>query len=216
LPPRKKEDIGGGDLLPIHIEDTLINIPDPLKTLEVVNFEGNIMRVDKELYVSKFENVIKDAAKKDEQFKEALNEGDYEQMEAYIKEKIFNKPENFFTLERIRQGYQSDRRLPLWEILDKIFDRIPRFKSKDELAQEEFEKYLVNSEIKPELYYEAREFFQNYLIDENFRFIINQKHFNELAGDPTMMETLQKLGKETYLTKIPEYIKDNVKLNTFA
>jgi len=217
LPPRKK---GPGDDLPpepsIHIDDTSINIPDPLKTLEVINFEGNIMRVDKELYVSKFENTIKDAAKKDKGFKEALDTGDYEQMESYVKEKIFNKPEDFFTLERIRQGYQSDRRLSLWEILDKVFGRIPRFKLKDELAQEEFEKYLVNSEIKPELYYEAREFFRNYLIDENFRAIINQKRFNELAGDPTMTDILQKLGKETYLTKIPEYIKDNVKLNIFV
>jgi type I restriction enzyme, R subunit len=216
LPPKKKGSTGGGDFPPVHIDNTLINIPDPLKTLEVMNFEGNIMRVDKELYVSKFENVVRDAAKKDDQFKEALKEGDYEQMEAYVKEKIFNKPEDFFTLERIRQGYQSDRHLPLWEILDKIFGRIPHFKSKDEIAQEEFEKYLVDSEVKPELYYEAREFFRNYLIDENFRAVINQKRFNELAGDPTMTEVLQKLGKETYLTKIPEYIKDNVKLNVFA
>jgi type I restriction enzyme, R subunit len=216
LPPRKKGP--GGDLPPqppIHIDDTSINIPDPLKTLEVINFEGNIMRVDKELYVSKFENVIKDAAKKDEQFKEALDVGDYEQMEAFVKEKIFNKPEDFFTLERIRQGYQSDRRLSLWEILDKVFGRIPRFKSKDELAQEEFEKFLVNSDIKPELYYEAREFFRNYLIDENFRTAVNQKRFNEYAGNPTMLEVFQKLGKDR-ISQIPEYIKDNVKLNTFV
>jgi len=215
LPPRKRGLIEVSPKPPVHIDDTSINIPDPLKTLEVINFEGNIMRVDKELYVSKFENVVKDAAKKDEQFKEALNEGDYEQMEAYVKEKIFNKPEDFFTLERIRQGYQSDRRLSLWEIMDKIFGRIPRFKSKDELAQEEFEKFLVNSDIKPELYYEAREFFRNYLIDENFRTAINQKRFNEYAGNPTMLEVFQKLGKDR-LSQIPEYIKDNVKLNAFA
>ena len=216
LPPRKKWP--GGDLPPeppIHIDDTSINIPDPLKTLEVINFEGNIMRVDKELYVSKFENVIKDAVKKDEQFKEALDAGDYEQMEAYVKEKIFNKPEDFFTLERVRQGYQSDRRLSLWEILDKVFGHITRFKSKDELAQEEFDKFLVNSDISPEVYYEAREFFKNYLIDEGFRIAVNQKRFNEYAGNPTMLDVFQKLGKDR-ISQIPEYIKDNVKLNTFA
>jgi len=216
LPSRKKGDTGGGgDLPPVHIDTTSINIPDPLKTLEVINFEGNIMRVDKELYVSKFENVVKDAAKKDEQFKEALEAGDYEQMEGYVKERIFNKPEDFFTLERIRQGYQSDRHLSLWEILDKIFGRIPRFKSKDELAQEEFEKFLVNSDVSSGVYYEAREFFRNYLIDDNFRTAINQKRFNEYAGNPTMLEVFQKLGKDQ-LVQIPEYIKDNVKLNTFA
>ncbi len=201
---------------PIHIVKTSINIPDPLKMMEVMTFEGNIMRVDRELYVSRFENTVKEASKKYSEFKEAIKTGDYERMEQFVKEKIFNKPEDFFTLERIRQGYKADRHISLWEIMDKILGRIPRFKSKDELAQEEFEKYLVNSEVKPELYYEAREFFRSYLIDENFRAVINQKRFNELAGDPTITEALQKLGRETYLTKIPEYIKDNVKLNVFA
>jgi len=216
LPPKKKGTIEPLPMPPVHIDKTSINIPDPLKMMEIMTFEGNIMRVDRELYISRFENTVKDAAKKDKEFKEAIENGDYEQMEQFIKEKIFNKPEDFFTLERIRQGYKADRHISLWEIIDKILGRIPRFKSKDELAQEEFEKYLVNSEIKPELYYEAREFFRSYLIDEDFRSVINQKRFNELAGDPTMIEILQKLGKETYLTKIPEYIKDNVKLNVFV
>jgi type I restriction enzyme R subunit len=215
LPPIGTGGGGGDGWPPVHIDNTSINIPDPLKTLEVMNFEGNIMRVDKELYVSRFENVVRDAAKRDEQFKEAFETGDYEQMEGYVKEKIFNKPEDFFTLERIRQGYQSDRHLSLWEILDKIFGRIPRFKSKDELAQEEFEKFLVNSDVSPEVYYEAREFFRNYLIDENFRTAVNQKRFNEYAGNPAMLEVFQKLGKNR-ISQIPEYIKDNVKLNIFA
>jgi len=201
---------------PVRIDNTSINIPDPLKMMKVMTFEDDIMVIDRKLYISKFESTIKEVAQKDKEFKKAINNGDYEKMEQFVKEKIFNKPEYFFTLEHIRQGYKTDRHISLWEIMDKILGRISRFKSKDELAQEEFEKYLVNSEVKPELYYEAREFFRNYLIDENFRAVINQKRFNELAGDPTMTETLRKLGRETYLTKIPEYIKDNVKLNSFA
>lgn len=216
LPAKKKGTVDPTPKPPVQIDKTSINIPDPLKMLEIMTFEGNIMRVDKELYVSRFETTIKEAAHKDEEFKVAVDSGDYEQMERYVKEKIFNKPKDYFTLERIRQSYKADRHISLWEIMDKILGRIPRFKSKDELAQEEFEKYLVSSEVKPDLYYEAREFFRNYLIDENFRAVINQRRFNELAGDPTMTEALQKLGKETYLTKIPEYIKDNVKLNAFA
>jgi len=216
LPPKGNSSPGPSLTPPVHIDNTLINIPDPLKMMEIMNFEGNVMRVDKELYVSKFETTVKEAVQKDDEFKEAVESGHYEKMEQYVKEKIFNKPEDFFTLERIRQGYKADRHISLWEIMDKILGRISRFKSKDELAQEEFEKYLVNSDVKPELYYEVREFFRSYLIDENFRAIINQKRFNELAGDPTITEALQKLGRETYLTKIPEYIKDNVKLNSFV
>jgi type I restriction enzyme R subunit len=215
LPPRGKGGEGGGGGIPSHIDPTLINIPDPLKMMEVMNFEGNIMRVDKELYVSRFETTIKEAANKDSEFKGAVDSGDYEQMEQYVKENIFNKPEDYFTMERVRQGYKADRHVTLWEILDKIFGRISRFKSKDELAQEEFDKYLVNSDISPEVYYEAREFFRNYLIDEDFRIAVNQKRFNEYAGNPVMLEVFQKLGKER-ISQIPEYIRDNVKLNTFV
>lgn len=214
LPPIGAGGGGGGGLPPVHI-DTSINIPDPLKMIEVMSFDGNIMRVDRELYMSRFENTIKDVAKKSSEFKEALENGDYEKMEQFVKENVFNKPEDYFTMERIRQGYKADRHISLWEILDKIFGRISNFKSKDELAQEEFDKFLVNSDVNQEVYYEAREFFRNYLIDENFRVAINQKRFNEYAGNPVMLEVFQKLGKER-LSQIPEYIKDNVKLNIFA
>ena len=215
LPPKKKGTPPEPPPTPVHIDTTSINIPDPLKMLEVMTFEGNIMRVDKELYVSRFENTIKAAAIKESEFKEAIDNGDYERMEQFVKEKIFNKPEDYFTLERIRRGYNADRHISLWEILDKILGRIARFKSKDELAQEEFDKFLVNSDISPDLYYEAREFFKNYLIDENFRVAINQKRFNEYAGNPIITEVFQKLGRQR-LSQIPEYVKDNVKLNIFA
>jgi len=215
LPPKKKGITEPIPLPPVHIDKASINIPDPLKMMEIMTFEGNIMRVDRELYMNRFENTIKEASQKDTEFKEAIKSGDYEQMEQFVKENIFNKPEDYFTLERIRRGYKADRHISLWEIMDKILGRIPRFKSKDELAQEEFEKYLVNSDIKSELYYEAREFFRNYLIDENFRIAVNLKDFNKYAGNPTMLEVFQKLGKD-YISQIPEYIKDNVKLNTFA
>lgn len=215
LPAKKKGIVEPPPKPPVQIDKTSINIPDPLKMMEVMTFEGNIMRVDRELYVSRFENTVKETANKDNEFKIAIDNGDYEQMEKIVKEKIFNKPEDYFTLERIRQGYKADRHISLWEILDKIFGRIPRFKSKDELAQEEFDKFLVNSDISSELYYEAREFFRNYLIDENFRIAVNQKHFNEYAGNPAMLEVFQKLGKNR-ISQIPEYIKDNVKLNIFS
>ncbi len=41
-----------------------------------------------------------------------------------------------------------DRRLTLREILEKIFGLIPRFKSKDELLEEEFAKFVAD--YKPE------------------------------------------------------------------
>ena len=127
---------------------------------------------------------------------------------------VFNKPKEYFSLDSIRKGYQSDRRLSLWEILDKVFGRIQRFKSKDDLAQEEFDKFLVDQGISNETFYEARDFFNLYLIDESFRVAINQRQFNRLASNPTTMQVLNTLGKEQ-IESIVNYIQDNVHLNNF-
>jgi type I restriction enzyme R subunit len=52
------------------------------------------------------------------------------------------------TLDKLRKAAGVDRRLTLREILEKIFGLIPRFKSKDELLEEEFSKFIADT--KPE------------------------------------------------------------------
>lgn len=216
LPPTSKNTGGDGPPKPpVEVDSTSINIPDPLQTIEVVSFEGDVMRVDRELYKNKFEETVKEAVKTSPEFQEAVETGNYSEMEQYIQEHIMNKPQEYFTMQRVREAYQADRRLGLWEILDKIFGRIRNFKTKDELAEEAFERFSVTYDIPSELYYEIREFFKRYLTDEEFRATINQRNYNELAGDPVLIDVLQKLGRDR-LTEIPEYIKDNVPLNQFV
>ena len=206
---------GGGGTPPPVPETVTIDIPDPLKMMAVMKFDGDIMRVDRELYINTFESQIKDVYEENPSFKEAVDSGDYNQMEQFVKEQVFNKPEEYFTLESIRNGYQADRRLGLWEIVDKIFGKIMRFKTKDEIAQEEFEKFIVSEDVPTELFYESREFFKSYLINEDFRLAINQKAFNKFAANPSMMDIFRKLGKKV-MDRIADYIIDNVPLNVFS
>ncbi|HEY60677.1 MAG TPA: DEAD/DEAH box helicase family protein [Anaerolineae bacterium] len=217
LPARKKIAEGGPPYVttPVKKEQVVIHIPDPLKTLKVLNFAGDVMRVDRELYISKFETKARDIYAEIPAFKEAVDSGDREGMEQTVRENLFNKPEEFFTLDTIRRGYQADRRLSLWEILDKVFGRISRFKTKSELADEEFDKFVVDTDIQPGLFYEVREFFRYYLTDEQFRLWINQKAFKNLASNPVMTEIMQALGKKK-MEVISGYIKDNVYLNAFT
>ena len=49
---------------------------------------------------------------------------------------VFDKPEEYYTLDKLRKAAAVDRRLTLREILEKIFGLIPRFKSKDELLHD--------------------------------------------------------------------------------
>ena len=51
-----------------------------------------------------------------------IEEGDFKSAEDYIREAIFDKPEEYYNLEKLRKAVQVDRRLTLREILEKIFD----------------------------------------------------------------------------------------------
>lgn len=193
---------------------TVIDIPDPLKTIVIFKPNGEEWRIDKELYSDKFESSVKDTYEESPEFKDHVDSGNYEEMERFVRAHLFDRPEYYFNLEKLRQGYKADRRLTIWEILDKIFGKIPRFRTKDELVEEEFEKFLVNKSISPELFYETRDFFKMYVTDEEARSKINKKDFSDFAGDPVMTHILTKMGP-VRLKEIPEYIKDNVNLNRF-
>jgi len=216
LPPTKGK---GGDGPPPPSPppppgQTVIDIPDPLKTMTLFKPDGEEWRIDKELYSNKFESTIKETYETSDEFKEHVDSGNYEEMERFIRANLFDKPEFFFNLEKLREGYKADRRLTLWEILDKVFGKIKRFKTKDELAEEEFEKFVVDRSVPSDLYYETRDFFKTYIIDEEARTKINKGDYSYFAGDPVMTHILHKLGPEN-LRGIPEYIKDNVNVNRF-
>ena len=64
---------------------------------------------------------------------------------------VFDKPEEYYTLDKLRKAAAVDRRLTLREILEKVFGLIPRFKSKDELLEEEFSKFVADHEARAAL-----------------------------------------------------------------
>jgi len=94
------------------------------------------MRVDR-MYFQKFEEQIK----QDGFAVEKAATGDLESIIKYIEEKVFDKPEEFFNLEKLRKSIRVDRRVSLREIVEVIFGLKPYFMTKDELLDEEFEKF---------------------------------------------------------------------------
>ena len=78
--------------------------------------------------------------------------------------------------------------------------------------EEEFEKFLVNENVSPELFYETRDFFKMYVIDEEARTKINNRDFSHFAGDPVMTYILKKIGPEK-LKEIPEYINYDIRFD---
>lgn len=199
---------------PQRYESTIL---DPMAEIKKFVIGENWMRIDRELYTSKFEQTVKEHFQSSKEFEEAVNNWDYEQMENYVKANIFDKPDDYFNLSNLREWYKwkTDRRVWLWEILQLIFGEIDHFKTKDDIAQEEFDKFLVSNQlIDQSKFYAAKEFFKSYLVNEMFRVNVNNKNFREYADQPAIYDIFKTLGKDT-MNELVDYIKDNVNEKNF-
>jgi len=127
---------------------------------------------------------------------------------------IQHKPEDYLTLEKLRKSIHIDRRISMREIIEKILGIIPYFKTKDELLEEEFDKFDTRYLPKEEYFEYAKTVFKAYILDADFRAIIDRKDFALLNVSP-YGEAYKKLPLELRQT-IPENIKDFVPLNAFV
>jgi type I restriction enzyme, R subunit len=148
---------------------------------------------------------------------EAVEAGQWDRVIDYVNSEVFDKPNEFYNLDKLRKAAAVDRRLSLREILEKIFGLIPRFKSKDELLEEEFSKFVAD--YKPE---EAeaipalKNYFKAYATSDQIRHIIETREYTDLATNPIFTTRDLKAVPEQYRTIIPNYIKDYVPLNQFS
>jgi type I restriction enzyme, R subunit len=128
---------------------------------------------------------------------------------------LFNKPDDFFNLEKLRKAVQLDRRITLREILAKAFGEIDRFPTKDELLEEELAKFVSIHKPTAADMPAIRQFFKAYVSDPMVRAIVDAGEFGRLADNPKVsLADLRALGP--WRNIITEYVKDYVSLNTFA
>ncbi|NNN05068.1 MAG: DEAD/DEAH box helicase family protein [Elusimicrobia bacterium] len=147
----------------------------------------------------------------------AVEAGQWDRVIDYVNREIFDKPEEFYTLAKLSKAADVDRNLTVREILEKIFGLIPRFKSKDELLEEEFSKFVAD--YKPdevEAIPAMKNYFKAYASNEDVRHIIDDKEFADLATNPVFTINDFKAVPAKYRTIIPDYIKDYVPLKQFS
>ena len=169
------------------------------------------MRVDRELF-QKFE----DLARADEALAAMVGQQNWEAAIRRVMEELFDKPDDYFNLDKLRRATGLDRRLTVREIIEKAFGHIPRFKSKDELIDDEFQKFLLDQKPEQaERIAQMRYFFDAYIKDANVRRIIDEGKVADLNVNPIFgMKDLRAVPDE-WRKRIPEYIKDYVSLNPF-
>ena len=177
---------------------------------EIITAEG--MRIDR-MFFERFEDTVR----ADDTVAAAVEAGQWDRVIDYVNREIFDKPEEYYTLDKLRKAAAVDRRLTLREILEKIFGLIPSFKSKDELLEEEFSKFVADRVPEtPSAIPAIKTYFKAYLTSGQVRNIIDSRHYTDLATNPSFTTQDFRDVPERYRTLVPEYIKDYVSLNQFA
>jgi len=187
---------------------------DILSTIkeEKIGVEG--MKIDR-LFYEKFEEKVRE----NPVIVAAVEDGQWDRVIDYVNREVFDKPNDYFSLEKLRKATAVDRRLGLREILEKIFGLIPRFKSKDELLEEEFAKFVADyqpGEADALAIPAIKTYFKAYATNNEVRYIIDTKQYTDLATNPVFSSRDMKAVPEKYRTIVPEYIKDYVSLNQFS
>lgn len=202
---------GGGGEGPIQIEGYEHFDPDVLKSIreQQIGLEG--MKIDR-MFFEKFEERVKG----DEFIQANVEQGNWERIVEYVAAHILNKPEEFFTLDKLRKAAGIDRRLSVREIVEKAYGFIQQFKSRDDLLEEEFEKFVADAKPeKPDIILPLKYFFKAYITDHQVREIIESKRLTELNTNPTFTMQDFKAVPVAWRNRVPEYIKDYVSLNQF-
>ena len=185
---------------------------DILSTIkeEPVGEQG--MKIDR-MFFQQFEEAVRE----NDFIAASVEAGEWDRVIDYVNKEFIQNPEQHYSLEKLRKAADVDRRVTLREILEKIFGLIPRFKSKDELLEEEFAKFVADhkpeeSEAIPAL----KTYFKAYATSDHVRHIIDTGHLTDLATNPVFSTRDYRAVPEKYRTIIPDYIKDYVPLNQFV
>lgn len=173
------------------------------------------MKIDR-----RFFNKFEDTAREDDSLKALIDSERWDQAIEYVHTHLFDKPEEYFNLDKLRRAAGVDRRLGLREILEKVFGLIAGFKSKDELLEDEFDKLLLDlSPEELERHADAivalKNYFKAYATDSRLRDIIEHKRFTELNVNPSFSMADFKAVPQEWRGRIPDYIKDYLSLNQF-
>lgn len=208
---KRGEDTGGGGGV-VEIESYEHLGGDIIASLKVEQITAEGMKIDRMFY-QRFEDTVRE----DATIAAAVEAGQWDKVIDYVNREVFDKPEEYYNLDKLRRAADVDRRLGLREILEKIFGLIPRFKSKDELLEEEFSKFVADykpqdAEAMPAL----KNYFKAYVVSDQIRRIIETKDYTDLATNPFFSSSDFKAVPKQYRELIPNYIRDYVPLDQFA
>jgi type I restriction enzyme, R subunit len=212
-PPKGKGGEFAGDTGPLVVGGTYEHLGADILSMikeEKIGYEG--MKIDR-MFFERFQETVRE----NKNIAKAVEAGQWNRVIDYVNREVFDKPEEYYNLDKLRKAAAADRRLTLREILEKVFGLIPRFKSKDELLEEEFAKFVADYKPEESAAIPAiKTYFKAYVTSGRVRDIIESRQFTDLATNPVFSTRDFRAVPEKYRALVPEYVKDYVPLNQFA
>jgi type I restriction enzyme R subunit len=184
---------------------------DPLESLETITLTEQGMKID-QVYFEKFRKTLQQHP----DLKKLLESGEISKAEEYVINRVFDKPDEHFTLRNIEIALKVDRKISIFDILLYGFGLTSRIKNKKELLEEEFEKFDNEIQFDEDYYESIKYFFDAYLSDSETRSIIDQKKYGSLATISSYLFNQITLIPENLRDTILLYINKNIKLEQFS
>ena len=185
---------------------------DVLAEIQEVKIGLEGMKIDR-MFFERFEDTVRE----NDFIARSVESGDWSRALDYVNRELFDRPEEYYTLDKLRKAAGVDRRLTLREILEKIFGLIPRFKSKDELLEEEFAKFVADHTPEDAAAIPAiRNYFKAYVTSNLVRHIIGNRRYTDLTTNAAFSMSDFKAVPVKFRNLVPEYVKDYVPLNQFV
>jgi type I restriction enzyme R subunit len=200
--PSASERKNDGDTPPMDFDEYVNINPDPLKTLKEIKVGEAGMRIDREAF-EKF----KEISKSDDIIEKLSAENNWEEMEKYLNENVFDKPTEFFNLDKLRNILGVDRKISVKELIEYSQGKITGIKSKEEIIEDEYEKFDNEYVPEEESYSDIKDLFKSYLSDPELQDILETKQYAKLNMHPAG-ETFKRTP-EKFRQLIPDYIKKN-------
>lgn len=211
LPAITGNSLGSGDQHRVNI-DYKTEVKDPLKTFTEVDIGLEGMKIDRKLFDHFSETIINTPYVINN-----FTDGNIEKVEDYIKKEIFDKPEEYFSLDKLRKSLKIDWRVGLRDILDHILNKttipskIDKINKDAELFITEYESIILEKNISPDT---IKRFFDAYINDQEVKIAIDNKHYQDLEVNSSIdLEDLTNL--DGLLDPIVEYIKNYVPINQY-
>ena len=204
---------GGGEVSTLggaYASGVDIDVNDKLKNQTTTIIDGQGMRIDREMF-----RKFKEELQSDKEFMVLYNENRDEALD-YLKNKVFDKPNHFMNLDKIRNFFKLDRKLSLGEALDIVMDKIEKPKTKAEIIHDKFNEAVITKDLTDKLtddkiFYLAYRLFDAYISSPAVQDAIdgqtygNLDHTNQLS-----LEEYIHLHHAGVAVPLVDYIKDYV------